>query len=146
MPSATIRVRVPFVDVDSSMRIHFTAMFRYMELAEHELMRSLGVPYTAASLYEELAMPRVHLSCDFTGAAVFDDQLAVEARVERVGTSSWTVGFTARKALGPDNAPVEDEVEVAHGRMVIVAMDPATQKATPLPGALRRVLAGGAGG
>jgi acyl-CoA thioester hydrolase len=143
MPSATIRVRVPFVDVDSSMRIHFTAMFRYMELAEHELMRSLGVPYTQASLYEELAMPRVHLSCDFTGAVSFDDQLAVEARVEKVGTSSWTVGFAARKVLGPNNTPLDDEVEVAHGRMVIVSMDAATQKATPLPEALRRVLTEG---
>ena len=140
MPSATIRVRVPFVDVDSSMRIHFTAMFRYMELAEHELMRSLGVPYTSASLYAQLAMPRAHLSCDFTGAVSFDDQLAVEARVEKVGTSSWTVGFAARKVLGPNNTPLDADEEVARGRMVIVAMDPTTQKATPLPEELRSAL------
>src|SRR5215510_3320501 len=57
MPSATVRVRVPFVDVDSSMRIHFTAMFRYMEIAEHELMRHIGMPYAAA--FTDLAMPRV---------------------------------------------------------------------------------------
>ena len=32
MPRHSIQVRVPFVDVDSSHRIHFTAMMRYMEL------------------------------------------------------------------------------------------------------------------
>jgi YbgC/YbaW family acyl-CoA thioester hydrolase len=140
MPAATIMVRVPFVDVDSSMRIHFTAMFRYMELAEHELMRALGTPYTPSSLFAELAMPRVHLSCDFMGAVAFDDQLEVEARVEKVGTTSWTVAFTARKVAGPNGQAVEREETVAQGRMVIVAMDPATQRATPLPAALRHAL------
>jgi len=140
MPSATVRVRVPFVDVDSSMRIHFTAMFRYMELAEHELMRHIGMPYAAA--FTDLPMPRVHLSCDFLGAVTFDDQLGVEARVERVGNSSWTVAFTARKVAGPNEQPVEGEMVVARGRMVIVAMDPTTQRSAPLPEDLRRALAG----
>jgi acyl-CoA thioester hydrolase len=140
MPSATARVRVPFVDVDGSMRIHFTAMLRYMEVAEHALMRHIGMPY-AASL-SNLAMPRVHLSCDFLAAVVFDDQLAVEARVEMVGRSSWTVAFTARKIAGPNEQLVEDEVVVARGRMVIVAMDPATERSTALPEDLRRALSG----
>lgn len=141
MPTATLHVRVPFVDVDSSMRIHFTAMFRYMELAEHELMRAVGLPY--ATSLRDLAMPRVHLSCDFIGAIEFDDQLDVEARVEKVGTTSWTVGFTARKVRGPAERPIEGEPPVvARGRMVIVTMDPATQRATPLPDVLRRALSG----
>src|SRR5262249_44329554 len=138
MPSTTIRVRVPFVDVDGSMRIHFTAMFRYMEVAEHTLMRHIGLPYAAA--LRDLAFPRAHLACDFLGPVVFDDQLEVEARVERVGGSSWTVSFTARKVTGPNEQPVEGVVEIARGRMVIVAMDPATEKATPLPEELRRAL------
>lgn len=142
MPSATIRVRVPFADVDSSQRIHFTAMFRYMEVAEHELMRGVGLPY--ATFLGDLAMPRVHLSCDLMGAVVFDDQLEVEARVEMVGTTSWTVGFSARKVAGPGDTPVggDGEQVVARGRMVIVTMDPTTEKAVPLPDALRRALSG----
>ena|SRR5215813_1818346 len=138
MPSATVRVRVPFVDVDSSMRIHFTAMFRYMEVAEHELMRRIGMPYATA--FSNLAMPRVHLSCDFVGAVVFDDQLEIEAHVENVGSSSWTVAFTARKVAGPNERPVEGEMVVARSRMVIVAMDLATEKSAPLPEELRRAL------
>ncbi|MGZ3583851.1 MAG: acyl-CoA thioesterase [Ktedonobacterales bacterium] len=143
MPQVSLRVRVPFVDIDSSQRIHYTAMFRYMELAEHELMRRIGMPY--ATTLQGIAYPRVHLSCDFRGPIVFDDQLVIDAHVERVGASSWTVGFVARHLCGPGQPDVTlGEVQpgevVAEGRMVIVAMDPSTDRSTALPEELRRAL------
>ncbi|MGH2504307.1 MAG: acyl-CoA thioesterase [Ktedonobacterales bacterium] len=133
MPRATIRVRVPFVDVDSSDRIHFTAVMRYWEIAEHALMRSLGMPYATALC--EVAFPRVHVSADFRGGILFDDELEIEARVAQVGSSSWTVAFTARDANGGPDSPT-----LADGRMTIVAMDPATQRPRPLPTELRAAL------
>lgn len=132
MPQATLRIRVQFADVDSSQRIHFTSMFRYMEAAEHHLMRSIGLPY--ASALQGLALPRVHLSCDFRGAVRYDDELDVTAQIARVGTSSWTVAFTAR------NLSREQDPIVAEGKMVIASMDPATERATPLPEELRETL------
>ena len=139
MPQATARVRVSFADVDSSQRIHFTAMFRYFEVAEHELMRSLEMPY-ATTLWES-AFPRVHLECDFRGAVRYDDLLDVEARIERVGTSSWTVAFTARHAAasGPRENTAAGEV-VATGKMVIVSMNAETERSQPLPEKLRAAL------
>ena len=136
MPQTTTRVRVAFVDVDSSQRIHFTAMFRYFEVAEHALMRSLGVPY--ATTLRGYKFPRVHLDCDFRGAVVFDDELDVEARVERVGTTSWTDAFTARK--------VPDGAVVAEGHMTVVCLDYESERPTPLPDELRAVLVDGARG
>jgi acyl-CoA thioester hydrolase len=130
MPRETSRMRVAFVDVDSSQRIHFTAMLRYFEVAEHALMRALGLPY--ATVLQEYRFPRVHLDCDFHAAIVYDDELDVEASVDRVGTSSWTVRFTARK--------VPDGTLAAEGHMTIVAMDPETERATPLPDELRQAL------
>ena len=138
MPSATVHVRVPFVDVDSSLRIHFTAMFRYMEVAEHELMRSLGLPYATA--LRTLAFPRVHLDCDFYRAIAYDDELDVTAKIERVGGSSWTVLFTALPSGAEPTAPA-----LAVGHMTIVAMDQATERATALPDDLRRALLGEGG-
>ena len=135
MPSATVHVRVPFVDVDSSLRIHFTAMFRYMEVAEHELMRSLGLPYATA--LRTLAFPRVHLDCDFHRAIAYDDELDVTATVERVGGSSWTVLFTPLPSGAEPTAPT-----LAVGHMTIVAMDPTTERATALPDDLRLALLG----
>src|SRR2546422_2527407 len=89
MPQTTIAIRVPFHDVDSTGRIHFTAIFRYMEVAEHELRRSIGFP--EATSFKDIAFPRVHVECDFRGAIRYDDELTVEARVDRVRHSSWTV-------------------------------------------------------
>ncbi len=132
MPIARIRVRVPFVDVDSSMRIHYTGFFRYMEVAEHALMRSIGFPY--ATSLQSLAFPRVHLECDFQGAIRYDDELDVTARVDRVGNSSWTVAFAA-------HAPNSTQT-LATGKMTIVAMDPIAERATALPDELRAALAG----
>ena len=134
MPSATIHVRVPFVDVDSSMRIHFTAMFRYMEVAEHTLMRSLGLPYSTA--LQSYAFPRVHLECDFQGAIRYDDEIDVTARIEQVGNRAWTVAFAAY----PSGAASPDAPTLATGHMTIVSMDPTTERATPLPDELRRAL------
>ena len=154
-PQATTRIRVPFVDIDSSQRIHFTALFRYFEIAEHTLMRAIGQPY--ATMLDEVAYPRVSLTCDIKRAIVFDDQIDVTAAVERVGSSSWTVAFTVRAAAERDDAvnaygvaapasagdaaPDERPI-IATGRMTIVTMDPITQRSRPLPTALRRTLTG----
>ena len=140
----TTRVRVAVVDVDSSQRIHFTAMFRWFEVAEHALMRKIGLPYATA--LREYKMPRVHLDCDFRGAVVFDDLLDVEARVDRVGTSSWTIAFTARQAsegsVGSAQASAFDGAVVAEGHMTIVALDYETERPVPLPPRLRAALLG----
>ncbi|HEX9037821.1 MAG TPA: hotdog domain-containing protein [Ktedonobacterales bacterium] len=135
MPRATVRIRVPFVDVDSSDRIHFTAVMRYWEVAEHELMRSIGMPYATA--LREVACPRVHVSADFKGAILFDDLLDIEARVASVGRTSWTLGFIARHAGADPDAPI-----LADGRMTIVVMDPTTERPIPIPATLRAALNG----
>ena len=57
--------------------------------------------------------------------------------IERVGNSSWTVAFAAY----PPDAAAPDAPTLATGRMTIVAMDPTTERATPLPDELRRALA-----
>lgn len=136
MPQISVPIRVPFPDVDSSGRIHFTAMMRYMEVAEHELMRSLGFPYV--EMLHTLALPRVHVSCDYRAAARYDDLLTVHARVEHVGRSSWTVAFTIH-AQTTDGS--EGEI-VAEGRMTIVSLNPQTERAQLLPEKLRVALTG----
>ena len=137
MPQISVPIRVPFPDVDSSQRIHFAAMLRYMEVAEHELMRSIGFPYVATLKY--LALPRVHVSCDYRAAVRYDDLLTVEARVDHVGRSSWAVVFSIWMQDKSNSANAEGKL-VAEGRMTIVALDPKTEQARPLPGGMRAAL------
>ncbi len=139
MAETRVRIRVPFVDVDSSNRIHFTAMFRYMEMAEHALMRAIGFPY--AGTLRDLAFPRVHLECDFRGPVRFDDEIEMVAQVAHVSARSWTVAFRAEAVGGPSLAiDVQAGAVLADGRMTIVAMDPQTQSACALPPELKRAL------
>ncbi len=142
MPQTTIAIRVPFHDVDSTGRIHFTAMFRYMEIAEHELRRSIGFPQ--ATSFPNIAFPRVHVSCDFRGTIRYDDKLSIEAHVDRIGRSSWTVAFIASIMVEEGDEEQKERVSiVAEGQMAMVAMDTATEQAVPLPDELRSALADG---
>ena len=142
MAKTSIRIRVPFHDVDSTGRIHFTAMLRYMEIAEHELRRSIGFP--EATAFPGIAFPRVHVECDFHGAIRYDDEVVIDASVERVGQSSWTVTFRARISGDAGNIGQKEMGPiVAEGRMTMVAMDPKTERAIALPENLRTALAEG---
>lgn len=143
MPTVQTRVRVPFPDVDSSGRIHFTALFRYFEAADHDLMRAIGYPY--ATLFVDQAYPRVHASCDYRGPIFFDDVLTITATVARVGTSSWTLAFTAHVAEPSPITPAEERdltAVVAEGKITIASMHPTEAHAVPIPEGLRRALAG----
>src|SRR5947209_14846158 len=127
MTQTAIAIRVPLHDVDSTARIHFTAMFRYMEIAEHELRRSIGFPQ--ATSFPDIAFPRVHVSCDFRGAVRYDDEVTIDARVERVGRSSWTAAFSARVTGEAGNGGQKEMAAiVAEGQMTMVAMDPKTER------------------
>ncbi|MBV9232378.1 MAG: acyl-CoA thioesterase [Chloroflexi bacterium] len=139
MPQASIQVRVPFADVDYSGRIHFTAMLRYMDMAEHELVRSMG--FARATTLKDIAFPRVHVECDYLSAISYDDELTIEAHVERVGRSSWTVAFTARFTPQAEEEAQKGGEIAARGKLTIVAMDPTTERARPLPDDFRAALA-----
>lgn len=118
----TFSNRVRFADTDGSTRIHYSAMLRYFDAAEHEFLRSIGLKYQDLQA-AGVALPRVHVEGTYTGAVYFDDLVAVQVRVEKVGTSSFSLAFSA--SIG--------ERPVANGRITIVALDLATQKARPLP-------------
>lgn len=134
----SIQVRVPFADIDLSGRIHFTAMLRYMDIAEHDLMRALDLP--RVTTFPELEFPRVHASCDYHRAIAYNDELTIIPQIVRVGRSSWTVSFTSFYShelaeLGPAASK-----PATSGQLIIVAIDKQTGRATPLPDELRAVL------
>ncbi len=138
MSQVNIQVRVPFSDVDSSGRIHFTAMLRYMEIAEHELVRLIGYP--RATTFKDIGFPRVHVACDYLKAISYDDELTIHAHVEHVGRSSWTVAFTTCFMPRAGDTAQEGGEIAAKGQMTMVALDQQTEQARPLPEALRVAL------
>jgi acyl-CoA thioester hydrolase len=119
------RTRVAWVDTDAGGRIHFTAVFRWAELAETGLARKLGLLDGWGSF------PRRHVEADYLQVLVFEDEIEIRLRVERVGSTSVTYAWTIAK----DGEPY---VEGGH---TVVHVDEAGRPA-PLPDEVRAALFG----
>jgi YbgC/YbaW family acyl-CoA thioester hydrolase len=87
------RRRVEFSDTDMAGMMHFANFFRFMESAECEFWRSLGLSVSWQTDGDRLGFPRVAASCDYVRPARFEDVLDVAVTVQAVGTKSVTLGF-----------------------------------------------------
>ena len=85
------RRRVAWIDTDAGGRIHFTNAFRWAELAETGLLRSLAL------LDGWNDYPRKHVEAEFHRVLRFEDEIEVKIRVDRVGRTSITYAWTIAK-------------------------------------------------
>jgi YbgC/YbaW family acyl-CoA thioester hydrolase len=124
--------RIRFVDTDASSRIHYSAIFRHLEIAEIEFFRSRGLTY--ASLFAAgLSVPRVHVEADYLAPLAYDDAIDIDVQVERLGDSSLTLAFEVRRAA--------DSQPAVRARYVMACISLQTGRATPIPASLRQALA-----
>jgi len=77
--------------------MHFPNVFKYVEKAEHEFLRSRGVLVFDRS---QGGWPRVKVSCDFKRPLLCGDKIEVQLAVSRVGASSVTWDFEVVNASG----------------------------------------------
>jgi len=91
-PFRTTRL-VEFSDTDMAGIMHFAAFFRYMEAAEHELLRSLGLGVYSEIDGAVITFPRVAAKCDYHSPARCEQLLDIDVTVLRVGTKSVSYGF-----------------------------------------------------
>jgi 4-hydroxybenzoyl-CoA thioesterase/acyl-CoA thioester hydrolase len=92
IPFHTTRL-VEFSDTDMAGIMHFSAYFRYMEAAEHELLRSIGLSVYAEVGGAAISFPRVAASCQYKSPVRCENVLDIDVSVRRVGTKSVTYGF-----------------------------------------------------
>jgi len=85
--------RVEFADTDMAGIVHFSNFFRYMESAEVEFLRSLGLSVKMETETEAIGFPRVAASCDYLRPVTFQDVVEITVKVTRVGTKSVTYEF-----------------------------------------------------
>ncbi len=117
---------VRWSDVDLAGIICYGAYVRFFEIAETELFRAIGFPYS--KLFEEFDfwLPRAQLHFEFRKPALLDDHLDVEIWIARVGTSSLRMEFEMRKGTA------EREL-TAEGYAVVVAVARGDLRPIPLP-------------
>ena len=108
----SVQRRVEFRDTDAAGIVHFSAFFPMMEAAEHELLRTLGIPILPSEGDSETALtwPRVAAGCEYVSAARFEDLLRISVRVAKIGSSSVQYAF----AFTRDGHPI------ANGTMTAV--------------------------
>ena len=86
--------RVQFGDTDMAGIIHFAKFYEYMEDAEHEFVRSMGLSIMhKQSDGSVIGWPRVSASCTFESPAYFEDILEIRLNVARRGVKSLTMEF-----------------------------------------------------
>ena len=82
--------RVEFRDTDAAGMVHFSVFFVYMEQAEHEMLRHLGLSVMLADEGGPISFPRVATRCDYQRPARFEEILDIEVVIVRVGRKSVT--------------------------------------------------------
>ena len=117
------RTRVAWVDTDAGGRIHFTAAFRWAELAETALIRRLGL------LNGWGDYPRRRVEADYRRVLRFEDEVEIRLRVEHVGTTS--IGYAWEIA--------KDGTAYVEGRHTVVHVGP-DGRPEPLPNRVREAL------
>jgi len=122
--------RIEFADTDLAGIVHFARFFVFMETAEHELLRRVGMfihePYEG----QLLGWPRVSATCEYLSPARFRDELDIIVRVARKGHRSMTYAVEFKIGDRP----------VAKGRISSVCCDMRHEgnglKAIPIPESL----------
>lgn len=125
---------VRWSDIDLAGIICYGAYVRFFEIAESELFRSLGLPFSELFAKYDFWLPRAQLHFEFRMPALLDDKLDLEMWVSKVGTSSLRLEFQARK----DN-PSRDLTAEAYAVLVAVARE--GLRPIPVPPALVAALA-----
>jgi acyl-CoA thioester hydrolase len=111
--------RVEFAETDMAGIVHFSNFFRYMETAEHEFLRWLGLSVHTEIDGRLVSWPRVRAECSYRAPVRFDDELEIRLMVREKRERSITYDFRFWKG---------GRKPVAHGSMTVVcvAIDPRT--------------------
>jgi acyl-CoA thioester hydrolase len=117
---------VRWSDIDLAGILCYGAYVRFFEIAESELFRAIGFPFSKLFEQFDFWLPRAQLHFEFRKPALLDDHLDVEMWVAEVGTSSLRLEFEVRK-----NNPERDVT--AEGYAVLVAVRRSTLRPIPLP-------------
>ncbi len=125
--------RVEFCETDAAGIAHFSAFFPYMEQAEHAMLRHLGIGVLIEDEEGHVSWPRVAASCEYQGAAKFEDVLDVLVRIEKLGSRSVTYAFSFEREGSP----------VAQGRITAVCCRAGADRqwrSIPIPQRIRETL------
>ncbi len=88
--------------------VHFSNFFVYMEQAEHQFLRHVGLSVHQKTDQRTISWPRVAASCNYIQPIRFEDLIRIEVGIERLGKSSVTYQFNFFREHPPIDQPIAD--------------------------------------
>ena len=123
--AVTLRRRVEWHDTDAAGHQHHSAILRWVEAAEAELLRAHGLDWLFGRT------PRVRHEVDYRARLWFGEEVTTRLRVVRLGRTSLTYAFEVHGREGL----------AAEGRLVVAHAETDSPSATPWPPKVRAALA-----
>ena len=90
--------------------MHFSVFFAYMEEAEHEFLRQLGLGVMMNVDGTNISWPRVAANCNYRNTIRFEEVIDIDVAVAKIGTKSVTYDFNIRR----------DDTKIADGQVTTV--------------------------
>lgn len=115
----TVQDRVRWSDVDKAGIIYFGSYVRFFEIAETELFREIGLPYSHAFDVIDAYPVRAQFHCDFKSPAYLDDMLSVEIWVGSIGSASLRLDFEIKR-LESEKGEIDEILMTGHCTLVTV--------------------------
>ncbi|MBL65875.1 MAG: 4-hydroxybenzoyl-CoA thioesterase [Puniceicoccaceae bacterium] len=124
----SITRRVEFSETDLAGIMHFTNFYRWMEICEHEFLRSLGLSVDMEDENGRFGWPRVKTSCRFKRPLRFEEEVEVKLIITEIRDRSVSYAFQFWKEEHGNR------VKAAVGEVVAacVRFDPAKESMTPI--------------
>ena len=89
----SITRRVEFSETDLAGIMHFTNFYRWMEICEHEFLRSVGLSVDMEDENGRFGWPRVKTSCRFKRPLRFEEEVEVKLIITEIRDRSITYAF-----------------------------------------------------
>ncbi|MEW6278823.1 MAG: thioesterase family protein [Candidatus Eremiobacterota bacterium] len=125
--------QVRWSDTDRAGIIYYGQFLRFFEVAEMELFRAVGLPYSEVFDRLDIWLPRVQIHFNFRKPLLLEDRIQVAAFVVRFGTASLTLGFEVTRE--------REGAVVADGHVVLACVDRKSFASRPMPEEIQRALA-----
>ncbi len=129
----TVTEQVRWSDTDRAGIIYYGQFLRFIEVAEMEMFRAVGLPYSEVFDRLDIWLPRVKIDFNFRRPLLLEDKIQVSAFVKEFGTKSLTLGFEVHRQKENDL--------VADGQVVLACVTRGDFKAIPIPDEIRKGLA-----
>jgi 4-hydroxybenzoyl-CoA thioesterase len=129
--SFSTRINVRFGDCDPAGLVYYPVIFHYFHIAMEEFFAArCSMSYARLMSEERIGFPTVNAQNEFFVPIVYGDEIEIEVSVSRVGNSSVTFEYAARRA--------SDGTLCARSAQVQVAMNLDTRRPVQVPADLCR--------